>query len=78
MFDNLLKTEKDILINHIEKDMLSHAYLFYGAKDDVLDKTVVEFLKTLYCKNDKFYCDECEECIKINTNNKMCIRDRPR
>lgn len=73
MFENLRKTEKDILINHIEKDMLSHAYLFYGAKEDVLDRTVVEFLKTLYCKNDKFYCDECEECIKINTNNNIDV-----
>ena len=73
MLDNLFETEKNILLNHIDKDTMSHAYLFYGAGEDVLDKTILEFLKTLYCKNSKYYCDECEECIKINTNNNIDI-----
>ena len=73
MLDNLFETEKNILLNHIDKDTMSHAYLFYGAGEDVLDKPILEFLKTLYCKNSKYYCDECEECIKINTNNNIDI-----
>lgn len=73
MLDNLFETEKNILFNHIDKDTMSHAYLFYGAGEEVLDKTILEFLKTLYCKNSKYYCDECEECIKINTNNNIDI-----
>ncbi|WP_411328763.1 ATP-binding protein [Anaerofustis stercorihominis] len=73
MLDNLFETEKNILLNHIDKDTMSHAYLFYGAGEDVLDKTILEFLKILYCKNSKYYCDECEECIKINTNNNIDI-----
>lgn len=73
MFDHLLKTEKDILLNHIEKDTMSHAYLFYGAKEEILDNTILEFLKTLYCKNSRYYCNECDECLKINTNNNIDI-----
>ena len=73
MLENLFETEKNILLNHIEKDTMSHAYLFYGAGEETLYKTILEFLKTLYCKNDKYYCDECDECIKINTNNNIDI-----
>lgn len=73
MFDNLFNTEKDVLINHIENDSLSHAYLFYGANEDILDKTILEFLKTIYCKNSKYYCDECEDCQKINSNNNVDV-----
>ncbi|MGN8914138.1 hypothetical protein [Anaerofustis butyriciformans] len=73
MFDNLLKTEKDILLNHINNDTMAHAYLFYGAKEEILDNTILEFLKTLYCKNSRYYCDECNECLKINTNNNIDI-----
>lgn len=73
MFENLLETQKKILLNDIKSQTLSHAYLFYGSNDEILYKTSLDFIKTLLCTNDEYFCDVCDTCIKINTNNAVDI-----
>lgn len=68
MFDYLSSYDRDILIRHIERRNIAHAYLFYGAEEENLDTTVLEFIKTVFCENSRYYCDRCIECEKIEKN----------
>lgn len=73
MIKNLSETGEKIILNHINNGTLAHAYLFYGANDTIVSGVINDFLKSLYCKNNKYFCDECDECLKINSNSNVDI-----
>ncbi len=65
---------QDHIIDHFKKaiksDRLSHAYIFTG--QDGVGKTLFakEFIKALFCNNDKNdSCNLCLNCIRIEKNN---------
>lgn len=66
MFDYLRISDRDMLVNHIERKNVAHAYLFYGAEEEQMDLTVQEFIKSIYCTHSRFYCDSCVDCMRID------------
>lgn len=58
---------KQILINAILNERVSHAYLFYGPEGVGKDATAIEFAKALNCERKKAEaCDECKTCKRIS------------
>jgi len=51
----------------MEKDCLSHAYIFYGPEGIGKKLTAFSLAKALNCKKIKYdFCDECLSCYKID------------
>ena len=60
---------KQRFINYLDNNMFSHAYLFEVDNYDKDYKFVLEFVKLLFCKNNKFNelnCDKCNICSLID------------
>ena len=68
MFDYVNASDRDMLINHISRASIAHAYLFYGAGEEELDGTVQDFLKSMFCRNSDYYCGSCLDCERIEKN----------
>ncbi len=57
-----------IILNELEKNKLSHAYLF--ELDNLDDEIVFSFVKKIFCpKSFSENCSECNICHRINTGN---------
>ena len=72
-FDDFIDQEnvKKILVNSIENNKVSHAYLFSGPRGIGKTSMAKIFAKAINCtnfskKND--VCDECENCCEANDN----------
>ena len=77
MFENIIghKKEKELLINFLEKDNISHAYLFSGKKGIGKSKIAKEFAKEILktqslesCPDFK-YITKKEVCAPVGTAN---------
>lgn len=60
-----------ILINSIEKDRISHAYLFQGGKGTGKLEMATHLAKTVFCKERQGIepCQECSDCKRIDSGN---------
>lgn len=71
MFHNILGNDKikEILINSIKQNTISHSYLFIGNEGIGKKLIAKEFAKIILCLNDNKYCNECKSCIEFDTDN---------
>lgn len=61
---------KEQLINSINNNKISHAYIFNGEEGIGKNTLVNSFIKALQCESsEKRPCEVCNTCIKINSNN---------
>ena len=77
-FDNVLGQETVITIlkNALNKDRLSHAYIFTGKQGVGKGRTAFEFAKAANCVNQvDDACDECLSCRKANNSNHPDIKE---
>ncbi|MBM7573129.1 DNA polymerase III subunit delta' [Aquibacillus albus] len=60
-----------MLRNSIERDRISHAYLFQGAKGTGKYALSILFAKSIFCRNRQSAepCNQCKECQRIETGN---------
>ena len=71
-FDRIIGHERQIenLKNAINKNSVSHSYLFEGEEGLGKKKTALAFSKTLLCKGEKDQpCNICSSCIKFDSEN---------
>ena len=76
MFNNILGNEKikDVLINAVKLNKVSHSYLFIGP-DGIGKKLIAkEFAKMILCTSENKYCNNCKSCIEFDTNNNPDFR----
>lgn len=59
----------DFLIKSVEKNRVSHGYLFYGQEKIGKKKIAIEFAKTLQCLGKDKPCGLCKNCRDIDNNN---------
>ncbi|KPJ50992.1 hypothetical protein AMJ40_01185 [candidate division TA06 bacterium DG_26] len=66
MFDNIVgqETAKKILANQIEKEKVSHAYLFHGQCGVGKTETAIAFAKALNCDRGSG-CGTCTHCKRV-------------
>ncbi len=74
IFDNIIGNDKvkELLINTIENQKLSHSYMFIGPEGIGKKIFAKQFAKMILCTNNKEnITDECKckSCIEFNTNN---------
>ena len=72
-FDDFIDQEnvKKILVNSIENNKVSHAYLFSGPRGIGKTSMAKIFAKAINCTNfskNNDVCDECENCCEANDN----------
>jgi DNA polymerase-3 subunit delta' len=66
---------KNRLINSINNDRLSHAYIFYGPEGVGKEYIALEFAKAINCVDNKNRpCNNCSSCLKINQFNHPDIK----
>lgn len=57
----------------LKENKLSHAYLFSGSNENMINNNILMFVKSLFCINNKnreyYCCDKCDKCLQINKNN---------
>ncbi|UFU01503.1 DNA polymerase III subunit delta' (plasmid) [Radiobacillus kanasensis] len=60
-----------MLTNSIQKDRISHAYLFQGQKGTGKRDVSLLFCKSIFCKSKSGVdpCNQCKDCNRINTGN---------
>ena len=63
------ETNKNILINTIKTNQVSHSYIFSGIEG--IGKKIIakQFAKMILCKDQQENCKECKSCIEFLTNN---------
>jgi len=59
----------DFLIKSVDKDRVSHGYLFFGQEKIGKKKIAIEFAKTLQCLGKDKPCGLCKNCRDIDNNN---------
>ena len=67
---NILDYQSEVvklLENSINNNRLSHAYIFEGEKGSGLKEVALFLAKKLLCLNNFSACDECENCIRVNS-----------
>lgn len=71
MFDNILGNEKikDLLVNSVKTNKISHSYLFLGTEGIGKNLIAKEFAKMILCTNNDKYCNICKSCIEFSTDN---------
>ena len=71
MFNNIIGNEenKKALENAINKENISHSYMFIGKTGIGKFLFAKEFAKAILCQEDKKPCNRCEECITFDQNN---------
>lgn len=71
MFKNVLGNEKvkELLLNSVKFDKISHSYLFIGIEGIGKKLIANEFAKMILCTGDSKYCNKCKSCIQFDTNN---------
>jgi DNA polymerase-3 subunit delta' len=76
VFENIIghSVAKKILTNAIEKDKISHAYIFYGICGIGKFLTAQTFAQSLICEN-KNACGICHNCKQFSTNADIKILD---
>ena len=71
MFNNIIGNDKikDVLINAVKLNKISHSYLFIGP--DGIGKRLIakEFAKMILCTSENKYCNSCKSCIEFDTSN---------
>lgn len=69
-FDNLYGQDsiKNILIESIKSNKISHAYIFHGPRGTGKTSTAKIFAKTINCTNnhDGVPCNKCNSCLNFN------------
>ncbi len=64
--ENIIKN----LQNAIEKEKVSHSYLFEGEESMGKKMVALAFAKTLLCKEQKLEpCNHCNSCLKFDSFN---------
>ncbi|OIJ11415.1 DNA polymerase III subunit delta' [Anaerobacillus arseniciselenatis] len=74
MWNELAKSQEKvvrIITNSIQKQRLSHAYLFEGAKGTGKKKIAIQLAKTFFCENQQGAdpCETCPDCKRIASGN---------
>lgn len=71
MFKNIIGNEKakQCLEQAINKDKISHSYLFIGINGIGKKLIAKEFAKIILCMRNQDNCNECKSCIEFDTNN---------
>ena len=66
---------KKTIINEINNDKISHAYLFCGPRGTGKTSVAKLVAKLINCENahDGIACNECESCIQINNNSNLDV-----
>jgi DNA polymerase-3 subunit delta' len=61
---------KRLLLNSLQKDQLSHTYIFSGPQGTGRKRMAVELAKALFCENSMGdACNQCSECRKVENSN---------
>ena len=72
MFNNILGNDKnkEILINAIKFNKVSHSYIFWGVEGIGKKAIAKEFAKAILClEQENICCNKCKSCIEFDTNN---------
>lgn len=71
MFENIIGNDKikQVLINSVENNKISHSYLFVGIEGIGKKMIATEFSKMILCLGEKKYCNSCKACIEFDSNN---------
>ena len=71
MFNNIIGNDKNknILINTIKTERVSHSYIFCGIEGIGKKAIAKEFAKSILCLEKERPCNKCKSCIEFNTNN---------
>ena len=70
-FEKLIGNEKvkQNLINALEKNNISHSYMFIGTKGIGKKEFAKAFAKGILCLNEKRPCLSCKSCLEFDNNN---------
>lgn len=71
MFNNILGNDKikDLLLNSIKTNKVSHSYLFVGTEGIGKKLIAKEFAKMILCIEQNKYCGKCKSCIEFDSDN---------
>lgn len=71
MFENIKGNNKikQALIHSVEKNKVSHSYLFVGIEGIGKKMIATEFAKMILCQDENKYCNKCKACIEFDSNN---------
>lgn len=69
-FDNIIGQyrAKHILSRSLERERISHAYLFSGPEGVGKEALAIEFAKAIFCKSENYRpCDTCSSCRRVGS-----------
>lgn len=59
----------EYFLRAVDNNKLSHAYLFDVNNNSDYFQIIVNICKMIFCENDKYFCDNCNICKRIEHNN---------
>lgn len=63
---NVFQAQRQFLNDALNKNRLSHSYIFSGTEDLQFAKAIA---KMILCKQEHTGCDSCSSCLKVNSEN---------
>ncbi len=76
VFSDIIGQEKAIKVlrSAIEKNRVSHSYIFFGPEGVGKRTTALLFAQALNCKDNKFGCGVCDSCKSIYNYNNLDVK----